>query len=294
MDGTGTLKKPIDRTSISKPNLDVVLKMPFDLSGTITGTVSAAGGAWTSALSGYKEATVSTYDGTYTLALPGNVGNALNEPGGDGVASVVVSGGEVSISGNSADNQKLKQKLQLSSAGKLPFYSTAAKDSGGLNRSVLMGWLTWDGTKFTGDLDFDRQNGATVAPYTGGFTALTTVAMSPYYAVAPANAQAAFGGATAAAIVFDGPTLVVVSNSAVISSAGILVDKAYNKTNNKVNVKLKTASGLFTPVQFEAPLGTVWKGGGVALTNEGTYGLGHGYVVPADASHSERFTLTPQ
>ena len=232
-------------------------------------------------MEGYLGATPSLA-GSYTMSVPGDVGNSATQPGGDGYGIVLIGAdGVVKLSGSKlADGQNFGQKAQLSAGGKWPLYSTADK-SGLETRSAIMGWVTVSNNLLNGTVTWDKQAVAG-ARYPGGFTSTVAVVSSPYDPGTTTVLPIASGTVT-----FEGGGLSsVLSNSVTLASGKFATDKVRKMTLSVTAKTGKLSAGFLNPDDGNAKA----KGFGVVLTNTVS---GAGYFLPATGTQSGEFQLTP-
>jgi hypothetical protein len=159
VDGTGTLKKLVDRSKFSKGALTASLTLNQD--DTMTGTVAATNGDWTSTFSADRATFEETlnpctdYVGTYTMVIPG-----ADPVKGDGYATVSIDlDGVVKAKGFLAEGylkdgkvktQKAKYvKTSISKDGDWPLHAQLYKNYSADKKpyqGLLQAWMA-----FTGD-----------------------------------------------------------------------------------------------------------------------------------------------
>ncbi len=181
MDGSGTLSKPIDRTSAGAGNLTAALSLPLvDGAQTLSGTLTSASPVWTSSLDAdlalvNKLPVAGTkYDGLYTVVVP-SFGSTI----GDGYASVTIANGLVKASGKLADGQSFSvASAVVDTNGLWPLFVSNDKVNG-LYTSILIGAVdTSNG--FTNANNLVWVKGTQGTTYPAGFNTNVTLEASPY------------------------------------------------------------------------------------------------------------------
>ncbi|HXT12047.1 MAG TPA: S8 family serine peptidase [Candidatus Angelobacter sp.] len=126
---------------VRKGSSTLALALNCDMNDTnlITGMVSDPGN-WSADLraeAALPSADAAPFTGNYTMIFPGTNGNS-QLPGGDGYATVNVTGGKIKLTGSLADGTKLSQSSAVLENGDWPLYvSTSA------GQEQLLGWLTF-------------------------------------------------------------------------------------------------------------------------------------------------------
>jgi hypothetical protein len=145
-----------------------------DLAGgsdQITGTISD--GNWTASVLANRALFDKTdhpapQEGRYTFILPGDDGNAANQPGGDSFGTVTVdASGSVKVSGTLADGTTFSQKAPLSKNGWWPLYVPLYGGEG-----AIFGWVIFlesPEADFTGSLNWIKPALASAKYYPDGF-----------------------------------------------------------------------------------------------------------------------------
>ena len=187
-DLSGNAQQTVNRSGDSPLTVDLHLSLtaPDD---QLTGTVTDNGGDnWSSSLLANRaQSQLSTnYSGRYTVGFPPPNGDATNQPGGYGFATLTKNAaGHVSINGRLADNSHLSQYVSISKNGNIPLYVSLYSRQG-----LLLGWLTLTNlagsspaqTLFGSNLTWIKVGGAPGKYYASGFTNADVTVLGSHYA----------------------------------------------------------------------------------------------------------------
>jgi hypothetical protein len=190
LEGHGTLTKKIPRKKSLQADLDVALDLDL-VNQQLTGTVAPTNGPWYSDLLADQavwnklDVVATNFNGSYTLVVTGATTSA-GSPGGDGYGTVSIdTNGVIKLAGNLGDNEVLAQKVTLSKDGQWPLYSRMDKDTLGIFRGVILGWVTVtngdDRNLGIGPLDWVKTGMGSL--YLGGFTNLNIELLTSEYSV---------------------------------------------------------------------------------------------------------------
>ena len=144
------------------------------LRGTVTWLgVTATLDAITSPGTGTLQLLQPTWPGRYTLALPAEDGWGINQPGGDGYASVsILTSGAVAITGYLGDGTVFNTKSVLNLDGRMVIYHDIVR--AGVSRGSIAGTLTMRDvagvSDFDGRLQWTRAKDDGAANYRNGFS----------------------------------------------------------------------------------------------------------------------------
>lgn len=164
----------INRASNNLPNISVSLQI--DLSGatkSITGVVSnmSATNVWTSPLlADLATNALPVNNGVITMIIP-PVAGSPNSPTTSSRATITVSGGQATVSGQLADTMPLQQTVPIARDGTVPLHFSLYSGAG-----LMEGWVNIANGQANGMLSWVRPAGVpTAIQFPAGFTNVITI-----------------------------------------------------------------------------------------------------------------------
>jgi hypothetical protein len=250
------------------------------ISGTLTD------GTWVSALTGDRavfnaRTRPAPYTGTYTLVLPGTVGDR-SLPAGDGYGTVRVgTSGVASFSGMLADGTAVSQSATVSKDGFWPLYIPIYSGQG-----ALMSWLAFTnlpGSDINGWLSWSKPAISNAQYYPAGFTQECEAIGSTY--VQPARQYALALPLTNAHLAFSGGNVPAdFTNSVAVGLSGKLI----NQSSNALTLTVSTSIGTFKGRITDPSTGKSLPFGGAVFQKQNA---GYGSVL--GTNQSSRVRVTP-
>ena len=244
--------------------------------GQIFGRISD--GAWNSALAGGRTTGNAAYVGTYTIAIPGVVGDA-RVPAGDGYATLQVNAdGLATMAGTLADGTQFMQSAYLTDDGDWPVYVSLYA-----GRGAIVSWMTFANlttSDVSGDLVWIKQAGASATSYPAGFISQIKALGSLY--TTPAAASKAVN-LSSAIVSFSGGELPANFVNSVSVNAG---SQVVNLSPNSLSLSITTGSGVFNGQVKDPSDGSMHSFSGVILQKHNA-----GYGMMAGSSASSRVVL---
>jgi len=244
--------------------------------GQLSGRISD--GAWNSALAGGRASGNSAYAGSYTVAIPGLVGDA-QVPAGDGYGTLhVATDGLVTLNGTLADGTKFMQSAYVTDDGDWPVYVSLYAGKG-----AIVSWLSFANlanTDVSGDFVWLKQAGASASSYPAGFVSQTKALGALY--TAPATSSKAVN-LSSAVVSFSGGELPANFVNSVSVNVG---SQVVNLSPNALTLSITTSSGTFSGQVKDPSDGSTHSFGGVVLQKQNA-----GYGMMNGSSASSRVVL---
>jgi len=264
-----------NRVTINAGNLaNTVVSLQLDLTdGTdqITGTVS--NNAWMAELMAERavfdgKENVATQAGSYTLIVPGNIGNS---PEGDGYGTIRVDrAGKVHFAGSLADGTKISQSATLTKEGQWPLYVSLYGGQGS-----ILGWISLGGEEdLAGTLNWIKKS-MPAKFYPAGFTNQFNTIGSRYEEPDQGMNILPFA---------NGTLLLSGGNPGTRLTAEFTIgpDNIVQGVNgSEVKLKFTAGTGLFRGSTIKPVTSEIFKFSGVVLQNEN---IGRGYFLGSDRS----------
>lgn len=225
--------------------LTILLTLDFAGGEQVTGTISDGDGIWASSVlalrAGFSKANnPAPQAGRYTLIVPGDDTDAVNQPGGDSFGSVIVdASGNAKFSGSLADGTKVSQKAPLSKDGWWPLYVPLYGGGGSILSWVV--FLESPEANFTGVFAWIKTDQPGASFYPGGFNVLRELSGSRYRP--PTNAMDRVLTFTMGGVEFSAGNLAEPFENNVLLGEN---NKVSNLGINKLSLSITVSSGLFS------------------------------------------------
>ena len=228
-------------------------------------------GSWASELRGYRTIFHSTtnpapFAGSYTIALPGQIGNPAS-PAGDGYGSFsVLRNGQVLLRGTLGDKTEVNQTAWVSEGGLWPLHASLYE-----GRGQILGWLRFkdrDQDDVRGEVRWIKPPNSKAKYYPAGFSEGGDAIGSRYQSPVGTNSVLA---ATNATIAFSGGNLPSdFANTIRLGTGG----KATNLSSNQLTMNFTLSRGTYSGTVVDPASGAKRSFQGVVLQkrNEG-FGL---------------------